>query len=65
MSTTGEPVPFEIYQDGVYLHGTKADLAVGDMLVPGRLSTGRNDVFCRSVRVMNDSFGLRDRNEDE
>jgi rifampin ADP-ribosylating transferase len=38
MSTTSEPVPFEIYQDGVYLHGTKADLAVGDMLVPGRLS---------------------------
>jgi rifampin ADP-ribosylating transferase len=38
MSTTGEPVPFEIYQDGVYLHGTRAALAVGDMLVPGRLS---------------------------
>jgi rifampin ADP-ribosylating transferase len=38
MSATSEPVPFEIYQDGVYLHGTKADLAVGDMLVPGRLS---------------------------
>jgi rifampin ADP-ribosylating transferase len=38
MSATSEPVPFEVYQDGVYLHGTKADLAVGDMLVPGRLS---------------------------
>jgi rifampin ADP-ribosylating transferase len=38
MSATSEPVPFEIYQAGVYLHGTKADLAVGDMLVPGRLS---------------------------
>jgi rifampin ADP-ribosylating transferase len=36
MSTTGEPVPFEVYQPGVYLHGTKADLAVGDLLVPGR-----------------------------
>ena len=40
MTVTGpnEPVPFEIYEPGVYLHGTKADLAVGDMLVPGRES---------------------------
>jgi rifampin ADP-ribosylating transferase len=38
MSATGEPVPFEVYQPGVYLHGTKADLAVGDLLVPGRES---------------------------
>jgi rifampin ADP-ribosylating transferase len=33
-----EPVPFEIYEDGVFLHGTKADLAVGELLVPGRES---------------------------
>jgi rifampin ADP-ribosylating transferase len=32
------PVPFEIYRPGVYLHGTKADLAPGDLLVPGRES---------------------------
>jgi rifampin ADP-ribosylating transferase len=38
MSATNEPVPFEVYSEGVYLHGTKADLAIGDMLVPGRLS---------------------------
>src|SRR5215207_5918160 len=38
MSTTGEPVPFEVFEHGVYLHGTKADLAVGDLLVPGRES---------------------------
>src|SRR3954447_5619297 len=41
MSATREPVPFEPfepYQAGVYLHGTKADLAVGEMLVPGRES---------------------------
>lgn len=31
-------MPFEVYQDGVYLHGTKADLTVGDLLVPGRES---------------------------
>jgi rifampin ADP-ribosylating transferase len=33
-----EPVPFEIYEPGVYLHGTKADLSVGELLVPGRES---------------------------
>jgi rifampin ADP-ribosylating transferase len=33
-----EPVPFEVYEEGTYLHGTKADLAVGDLLVPGRES---------------------------
>jgi rifampin ADP-ribosylating transferase len=36
MSATGEPVPFEVYETGVYLHGTKADLEVGELLVPGR-----------------------------
>ena len=38
MSATSEPVPFEVYKAGVYLHGTKADLAAGEMLVPGRES---------------------------
>jgi rifampin ADP-ribosylating transferase len=38
MSVTREPVPFELHEAGVYLHGTKADLAVGEMLVPGRES---------------------------
>jgi rifampin ADP-ribosylating transferase len=33
-----DPVPFELYKPGVYLHGTKADLAVGELLVPGRES---------------------------
>ena len=38
------PKPFEVYETGQLLHGTKADLAVGDLLVPGRESnfeTGR------------------------
>src|SRR3974390_2638902 len=35
MSGSREPVPFEPYEAGVYLHGTKADRAVGDLLVPG------------------------------
>jgi rifampin ADP-ribosylating transferase len=38
MSTAKDPVPFEVYEPGVYLHGTKAELAVGELLVPGRES---------------------------
>ena len=38
MSDSREPVPFEVYEEGVYLHGTKADLAVGNLLAPGRES---------------------------
>jgi rifampin ADP-ribosylating transferase len=38
MSSPGEPVAFEVYEPGVYLHGTKAELAPGDLLVAGRES---------------------------
>jgi rifampin ADP-ribosylating transferase len=38
VSAEHEPVPFEVYEPGMYLHGTKADLAVGEMLHPGRES---------------------------
>jgi len=44
MGALREPVPFEVFDAGVYLHGTKAELAAGDLLVPGRESnfeTGR------------------------
>jgi rifampin ADP-ribosylating transferase len=44
MTASREPVPFEAYEGGVYLHGTKADLAPGELVVPGRESnfeTGR------------------------
>jgi rifampin ADP-ribosylating transferase len=30
------PKPFEPHESGALLHGTKADLSVGDLLVPGR-----------------------------
>jgi rifampin ADP-ribosylating transferase len=33
---TNEPKPFEVHESGALLHGTKADLAVGDLLMPGR-----------------------------
>ncbi|HEY2090518.1 MAG TPA: NAD(+)--rifampin ADP-ribosyltransferase [Thermoanaerobaculia bacterium] len=36
-----------MYAEGVYLHGTKADLAVGELLIPGRESN------FESGRVMN------------
>ena len=35
---TGDPVPFEPHESGAFLHGTKSDLHVGDLLVPGRSS---------------------------
>ena len=38
MTGSRTPVPFEVYEPGVYLHGTKADLTIGELLVPGRES---------------------------
>jgi rifampin ADP-ribosylating transferase len=35
---TNQPRPFEVHESGALFHGTKADLAVGDLLVPGRRS---------------------------
>lgn len=33
-----EPTAFEVHESGALVHGTRADLAVGDHLVPGRPS---------------------------
>jgi rifampin ADP-ribosylating transferase len=41
------PTPFEVHESGALLHGTKADLRVGDLLVPGRESN------FESGRIMN------------
>ena len=38
MRGKSEPVAFAVCEPGVYLHGTKADLAIGELLVPGRES---------------------------
>jgi rifampin ADP-ribosylating transferase len=35
---TSEPTPFEVHESGALLHGTKAELEVGDLLEPGRRS---------------------------
>lgn len=32
------PVPFEVHESGAYLHGTKADLRVGELIEAGRRS---------------------------
>ena len=32
---TSTPKPFEIHESGALLHGTKAELSVGDLLIPG------------------------------
>jgi rifampin ADP-ribosylating transferase len=50
VSPKREPVPFEVYESGVYLHGTKADLAIGELLVPGRESN------FEAGRVMNFAY---------
>lgn len=35
---TSVPKPFEVHESGALLHGTKADLSIGDFLVAGRRS---------------------------
>ena len=35
---TSEPTAFEVHESGALLHGTRADLRPGDLLVPGRPS---------------------------
>lgn len=35
---TNTPKPFELHESGALLHGTRADLSIGDLLVPGRAS---------------------------
>ncbi|MCK5756045.1 MAG: NAD(+)--rifampin ADP-ribosyltransferase [Mycobacterium sp.] len=41
--TTTPPTPFEPHESGAYLHGTRADLTVGDLLVPGHSSNFRTE----------------------
>jgi rifampin ADP-ribosylating transferase len=43
--------PFEVHESGALLHGTKADLAVGDELVPGRRSNYGNGRIANHVYV--------------
>ncbi|KOV96067.1 NAD(+)--rifampin ADP-ribosyltransferase [Streptomyces sp. NRRL B-3648] len=45
------PVPFQVYEAGIYLHGTKADLVPGDLLTPGRASNYEEGRTSRHVYV--------------
>ena len=45
------PVPFEVFDETIHLHGTKADLAPGDLLVPGRESNFEAGRIMRHVYV--------------
>lgn len=45
------PKPFEVHESGAFLHGTKADLSVGDMLVPGRPSNFEDGRISNHVYV--------------
>lgn len=43
------PVPFQVHESGSLFHGTKADLAVGDLLTPGRRSNYGNGRIANHV----------------
>lgn len=46
-----EPVPFEVYDEHVYLHGTKAVLQPGDLIVPQHPSNYQAETPLRHVYV--------------
>jgi rifampin ADP-ribosylating transferase len=48
---TSTPKPFELHDSGALLHGTKADLSVGDVLVPGRRANYGEDRLSNHVYV--------------
>jgi rifampin ADP-ribosylating transferase len=45
------PVPFAEHPSGAYFHGTKADLRVGDLLVPGRGSNFEDGRVSNNIYV--------------
>ena len=45
------PVPFEAHESGAYLHGTKAEFRVGDVLVSGHASNFEQDRIANHIYV--------------
>lgn len=45
------PKPFEVHESGALLHGTKADLSVGDLLLPGHRANYGADRVANHVYV--------------
>ncbi len=61
-SQTKTPVPFEPWTDGGegrYLHGTKADLAAGDLVEPGRASNYGARATAAFVYMTNPDLGRK------
>ena len=48
---TDRPKPFEVHVSGALLHGTKADLALGDLLLPGHGSNFEEGRIAKNVYV--------------
>ncbi len=48
---TNGPIPFQAYESGIYLHGTKAELAPGELLIPGQASNYEDGRTSRHVYV--------------
>ena len=46
-----DPAPFEVFDPGIYLHGTKAVLEPGELLLPGRPSNFEADGALSHVYV--------------
>ncbi|MGO3315176.1 MAG: NAD(+)--rifampin ADP-ribosyltransferase [Brachybacterium tyrofermentans] len=44
-----EPAPFEVFEEGVHLHGTQAALEPGELLTPQQPSNYRDDLAMRHV----------------
>lgn len=45
------PIPFEAHESGALLHGTKAELRIGDVLEPGRRSNYGEDRTANHIYV--------------
>lgn len=48
---SADPIPFEVYAAGTYLHGTRAELSAGDLLAPGHPSNFETGRTSRHVYV--------------
>lgn len=43
------PTPFDVYEPGIFLHGTKAELSPGDLLIPGHASNYEEGRVARHI----------------
>ena len=48
---TTAPTPFDVFQEGTYLHGTKAQLVPGELLTPGYASNFEEGRTLRHIYI--------------